>query len=129
MMRALRLYQRSGLQRHGAVARSPDAVCEAQDAWRRCCRRFPRGDGVPELVPAKGKRRGRAGLLTGCVQRFFYPDVNRDTARLLSAAGYDVVTPRGQECCGALHLHAGRLDEFRRMAARGSWLPGTPTST
>jgi glycolate oxidase iron-sulfur subunit len=75
-------------------------------------------DRLPELIPARGKRRGRAGMLVGCVQRFFYPDVNRDTARLLSAAGYDVVIPRDQECCGALHLHAGRLGEFRHMAER-----------
>src|SRR5262249_59201270 len=38
------------------------------------------------------------------------------TARLLSAAGWDVMMPRAQGCCGALHLHAGRLDEFRRLA-------------
>jgi glycolate oxidase iron-sulfur subunit len=73
---------------------------------------------LPERIPPRGASRGRVGLLLGCVQRFFYPDVNADTARLLSAAGYDVVTPRSQECCGALHLHAGRLDEFRAMARR-----------
>src|SRR5258705_13747295 len=76
------------------------------------------GAPLPELIPARGPRRGRAGLLLGCAQRFFYPDVNRDTARLLAAAGYDVVAPRAQECCGALHLHAGRVDEFRAMARR-----------
>jgi len=64
----------------------------------------------------RGRGRGRAALLTGCVQRFFFPEINFATARLLSAAGWDVVVPRGQECCGALHLHAGRLDEFRVMA-------------
>ena len=26
--------------------------------------------------------------------------------------------PPGQECCGALHLHAGRLEDFRAMARR-----------
>jgi glycolate oxidase iron-sulfur subunit len=56
------------------------------------------------------------GLLTGCVQRFLYPQVNEQTACLLALAGYDVVIPDGQSCCGALHLHAGRLDEFRRLA-------------
>ena len=73
----------------------------------------------PERVAARGPRkRGRAGVLLGCAQRFFYPDVNDDTVRLLAAAGYDVVVPRAQECCGALHLHAGRVDEFRAMARR-----------
>jgi glycolate oxidase iron-sulfur subunit len=71
---------------------------------------------LPERVAARGAARGRAGLLLGCVQRFFFRQVNADTARLLSAAGWEVIVPAGQGCCGALHLHAGRLDEFRGMA-------------
>jgi glycolate oxidase iron-sulfur subunit len=77
----------------------------------------PAGGPLPELTPARGKRRGRVGLLTGCVQGVFFPHVNRETARLLAAAGWEVVAPRGQGCCGALHLHAGRLDEFRAQAS------------
>jgi glycolate dehydrogenase iron-sulfur subunit len=117
LMRALRLYQRSGVQRmvRSLGLLTPFAKIRNMEALLPG---VPVSDGVPELVPARGKRRGRAGLHIGCVQRFFYPDVNRDTARLLSVAGYDVVTPRVQECCGALHLHTGRLAEFRRMARR-----------
>jgi glycolate oxidase iron-sulfur subunit len=55
-------------------------------------------------------------LLTGCVQRHLFADVNRDTMRLLSAAGWDVVAPRAQGCCGALELHGGRLETFRARA-------------
>jgi glycolate oxidase iron-sulfur subunit len=76
----------------------------------------PDGDAVPEFTPAVGRRRGRVGLLTGCVQRHLYPHVNRDTARLLALAGWDVVAPAVQSCCGALELHAGRLDDFRARA-------------
>jgi glycolate oxidase iron-sulfur subunit len=50
------------------------------------------------------------------VQRFFFPHVNELTARLLSIAGYEVVIPRRQGCCGALDLHAGRLDAARQWA-------------
>ncbi|HET7876365.1 MAG TPA: (Fe-S)-binding protein [Methylomirabilota bacterium] len=118
MLAALRLYQWSGLQ---AVVRGLGLLAP----WRRLqamealLPRLPAAAPVlPEVIPARGKARGRAGLLIGCVQRFFYPDVNADSARLLSAAGWEVVVPRGQECCGALHLHAGRLDAFREMARR-----------
>jgi glycolate oxidase iron-sulfur subunit len=34
----------------------------------------------------------------------------------LTAAGYQVVTPAAQGCCGALHLHSGDLDEARKLA-------------
>src|SRR5438034_3895941 len=78
----------------------------------------PRPVSLPELHPARGRRRGRVGLLTGCVQRHLFPHVNRDTARLLTLAGWDVVVPRAQGCCGALELHAGRIDDFRARARR-----------
>jgi glycolate oxidase iron-sulfur subunit len=71
---------------------------------------------LPELTPAVGKRRGRAGLLTGCAQRYLLPGLNRATVRVLAKTGYDVVTPRRQGCCGALHAHSGDLGEARRMA-------------
>jgi glycolate oxidase iron-sulfur subunit len=54
-------------------------------------------------------------MLTGCVQSAVFPDVNAATARVLAADGLEVVAPR-QGCCGALSVHAGRLEEGRRLA-------------
>ncbi len=71
--------------------------------------------GVPELTPAAGARRARVGLLTGCVQSAVFPDVNRATARVLAADGFEVVAPP-QGCCGALSVHAGRLEEGKTFA-------------
>jgi glycolate oxidase iron-sulfur subunit len=119
MLHALRMYQWSGVQRlvRGLGLLAPFETLRAMEALLPA---LPASAAPPpERVAARGARkRGRAGVLLGCAQRFFYPDVNDDTVRLLAAAGYDVVVPRAQECCGALHLHAGRLDEFRAMARR-----------
>jgi glycolate oxidase iron-sulfur subunit len=49
----------------------------------------------------------RVGLLLGCVQRVFFDEVNRATARVLAAEGCEVVIPEMQGCCGALMTHAG----------------------
>jgi glycolate oxidase iron-sulfur subunit len=70
------------------------------------------------VTPAVGTRIGRVGLLTGCVQRFLLPGVNHATVRVLAAAGYEVVVPWGQGCCGALHLHAGDMEAARASARR-----------
>ena len=75
-----------------------------------------RGDVLP-LTPAAGTRRGRVGLLTGCVQAAVFSDVNAATARVLAADGFEVVAPP-QGCCGALSVHAGRLDEGIAFARR-----------
>ena len=45
------------------------------------------------------------------------PDVSRATVRVL-AAGCDVVTPRGQACCGAPQDDQAMLDLSRDMARR-----------
>ena len=71
---------------------------------------------LPERSPAIGQRRGTAGLLIGCAQRFFLPGLNRATLSVMTAAGYEVFVPAGQGCCGALHLHNGDLAETRRLA-------------
>ena len=70
-----------------------------------------------ELPAPNGRARGRVGLLTGCVQAAAFPDVNDATARVLAADGFEVVIP-DQGCCGALSVHAGRLDEGKRFARR-----------
>jgi glycolate oxidase iron-sulfur subunit len=77
---------------------------------------------LPERVAAKGTRRRRVALLTGCVQDVFFHEVNAATARVLAAEGCEVLIPRDQRCCGALELHAGRevsaLGRARRTIER-----------
>lgn len=117
LLRVLRAYQRSGLRRlvraTGLLALAPRLA-----AMEALLPEVPRAAPLPRRVPAAGRARGRVGLLAGCVQRHLFPDVNLDTARLLSLAGWEVVVPDGQGCCGALDLHAGRLDVFRVRARR-----------
>jgi len=71
----------------------------------------------PASTPAEGERIARAGLLTGCVQSVLFGEVNRATARVLSAYGYEVAAPHGG-CCGALALHAGRREQGLELARR-----------
>lgn len=73
---------------------------------------------LPELTPAKGARRGRVAFLEGCVMAEIFPEVNRATVRVLSDNGFEVVVPRGQTCCGALHSHSGDLAGARELAER-----------
>ena len=110
-----RLYKRSGLRAlvraSGVLRRFPRLA-----AMESLLDDVPPAAPLPELVPARGQAVGRVGLLTGCVQRHLYPNVNRDTARLLALAGFDVVIPRAQGCCGALDLHAGRTEAHAARA-------------
>jgi glycolate oxidase iron-sulfur subunit len=72
---------------------------------------------LPALIPAVGERRGSVGLLAGCVMPELFGSVNADTADVLAHNGFDVVVPRDQGCCGALHAHAGD-EAFAHALAR-----------
>ena len=69
----------------------------------------------PVHLPGPGPR---VAVVAGCVQSVVFGDVNAATARVLAADGYDVHVPKAQGCCGALHAHAGRLEEGVGRARR-----------
>jgi len=119
----MRMYQRSGLQslvRRSGLLRLLPSSLGAMDALMpsRPRERTTSGGVLPERVEAQGERRLRVGMLLGCVQSVFFPEVNGATARVLAAEGCEVVIPRDQCCCGALMIHAGEenvaLDYARR---------------
>jgi glycolate oxidase iron-sulfur subunit len=54
-----------------------------------------------------GPKRARVALFLGCVGDAMFPETTAATARVLQANGCEVVVPRGQVCCGAIHYHSG----------------------
>lgn len=75
-------------------------------------------DTLPQRIPAQGTQRYRVGMLLGCVQRLFNPEVNDATVRVLTANGCEVIIPPSQGCCGALPHHQGEEDQARAFARR-----------
>jgi glycolate oxidase iron-sulfur subunit len=114
----LRAYQATGLQR--LVARS-GLLERLAPTLATLDSLAPRLAGVPKpprRVPASGPRRAVVGMLTGCVQGAFFPDVNAATIRVLAAEGCEVLIPAAQGCCGALSVHNGRTEEARGFARK-----------
>jgi len=103
----LLVYQKSGLQ---AIVRALGMLKlfpKRLQVMESLLPRLGQSEYVAELTPAAGTKRLRVGLLLGCVQREFFPQVNAATARVLAAEGCEVFAPRTQPCCGALLVHAG----------------------
>ena len=63
-----------------------------------------------KFSPAKGKAKYRVGFVSGCVMNQLFTQTNLATVRVLQENGCDVLTPRIQNCCGALHVHNGVRD-------------------
>lgn len=73
---------------------------------------------LPEMVRAAQPSRGRVGFVRGCVMNVLFGETHQSSIWLLNRAGYDVVTPREQVCCGALFAHGGNLAAAREYARR-----------
>jgi len=70
------------------------------------------------VFPAKGERKYRVALLSGCIANLCFARLNEATVRVLQANGCEVTIHSDQTCCGALHVHAGLRDSARKLARK-----------
>ena len=61
---------------------------------------------------------GTVGLLAGCIQDEWFRPVNQAAIVLLEMAGFTVVVPERQTCCGALAAHDGKAEAAKRFQTR-----------
>jgi glycolate oxidase iron-sulfur subunit len=85
----------------------------------------PRRYGLPKIsfrslrTPLGADADPDALLFTGCVMDAWQRDVHRSALAVMRATGPRGGLPRdGGDCCGALHVHAGRQQEARRLARK-----------
>ena len=73
---------------------------------------------LPAKRLVKVEAKGQVGFIEGCVMQVMFGDTNESSVELLNRDGWDVITPRGQGCCGALYAHSGQLAKARDCARR-----------
>ena len=116
--RLIKLYQKSGLQtlvrKSGILKTLPKHLQDMERVLPDV--QEPVRIKYPEIIPAEGKAKMRVALLTGCVMDVMFGDINEATLSVLTRNGYEVAVPRGQRCCGALHVHAGDREQGKRLA-------------
>ena len=106
----IRFYQELGLQRLlrgcGVLKLLPQRLRELEAMTPVIQPKFS-AELIGTITPARGERRYRVAMLTGCAQDLIFSDVNRDTVEVLARHGCEVFTPAHQHCCGSLHAHNG----------------------
>jgi glycolate oxidase iron-sulfur subunit len=70
------------------------------------------------VTPAQGEKRHRVAFFLGCMMNVAMPDTSRATVRLLTKLNCEVVTPRGQACCGAPQDDQAMRNLSREFARR-----------
>ncbi len=116
----LLLYQRSGLE--ALLRESP--VLDDLGRLGDIARLAPEAQApfffskIGKVYPAEGETKHRVALMAGCMQNVFFSRLNEATVRVLRKNGCEVTIPGAQECCGALHVHAGLRDLGREQAKK-----------
>ncbi|WP_341539373.1 (Fe-S)-binding protein [Rubrobacter taiwanensis] len=120
LVRALRLYQSSGLQwmaRRSGMLR----LLGLAEAEALLPPDLPDGFVIPQgqRYPAGERSRGRAvSLFVGCITSTALAGIDWSTIRVCRRAGWTVSATGGQGCCGALNAHGGDLEGMKAMAKR-----------
>jgi glycolate oxidase iron-sulfur subunit len=72
----------------------------------------------PEYLPATGKQKKRVAFFSGCLMDTMFLETNNATIKLLQIAGCEIVIPKNQVCCGALHGHSGEKTGAKDLAKK-----------
>jgi glycolate oxidase iron-sulfur subunit len=116
--RLLKFYQRSGLRDlvRGSGLLQVLGLQEVEALAPTISDRFFTPQDQRFMPP--GIARAKAFLHAGCIMHVAFAAWNEATARVLNAAGVEVVVPRDQGCCGAITIHAGEIPRGRELAKR-----------
>ncbi|PEK70733.1 glycolate oxidase [Bacillus pseudomycoides] len=114
-------YQRSGLQtlthKTGIMKLFPETLA-TMDLVLPKVPKMKEMKNRPEFLPAETTKKKRVAFFTGCLMDTMFLETNNATMKLLQLAGCDVVIPKEQSCCGALHGHAGEKGGAKELAKR-----------
>ena len=114
-------YQRSGLQK---VARSTGVMKlfpESLASMEKVLPNVPTMKEMknrPEHLDSIGPKTHKVAFFSGCLMDTMFLESNNATMKLLQLAGCEIVIPKDQACCGALHGHSGEKGGAKELARR-----------
>ncbi|HGH7173070.1 TPA: (Fe-S)-binding protein [Bacillus wiedmannii] len=114
-------YQRSGLQtlthKTGIMKLFPETLATMDLVLPKVPKMKAMKD-RPAFLPAESTKKKQVAFFTGCLMDTMFLETNNATMKLLQLAGCDIVIPKTQSCCGALHGHAGEKSGAKELAKR-----------
>jgi glycolate oxidase iron-sulfur subunit len=72
---------------------------------------------IEPYYPAIIEARGNVGLFVGCMGSLLDHETVEAAIKALTTAGFNVLIPEQQTCCGALDLHDGDTETSKQLAA------------
>lgn len=117
----LGIYQRSGvqkwLQKSGVMKVLPDHLATMEKVLPNVPARKELNNRPNHLQPI-GTKKKKVAFFSGCLMDTMFMETNDATMKLLQMAGCEIVIPKSQSCCGALHAHSGEKNDAKKLAKR-----------
>lgn len=117
----LGLYQRTGLQ---VVARKTGImklIPNNLSAMEKVLPKVPTMKQMksrPDYLPPLKEKVKKVAFFSGCLMDTMFLETNNATMKLLQLSGCEIVIPKDQACCGALHGHSGEKSIAKDMAKK-----------
>lgn len=115
-------YQNSGLQtaarKIGFMKLFPDTLATMERVLPKVPTMKQMKNRPEHLSPSEGNPKKRVAFFTGCLMDTMFLETNNATMKLLQLAGCEIVIPKNQACCGALHGHYGEKASSKEMAKK-----------
>ena len=117
----LGFYQRSGIQtiarKIGFLGLLPESLATMEKVLPKVPT-MKEMKNRPEYLPAIADKVHRVAFFSGCLMDTMFMKTNDSTMKLLQLAGCEIVIPKNQNCCGALHGHSGEKQTAKDLAKR-----------
>lgn len=114
------LYQRTGLnklvRKTKMLSKMSEPLVQMEPIIPPVESPFKRCKGGTVYRPIGENRRIRVAFFKGCIMDAVMSRINRLTIELLRSVGCEVVVPKTQNCCGALHAHQGETGKAKELA-------------
>ncbi|PSL40338.1 glycolate oxidase iron-sulfur subunit [Planomicrobium soli] len=112
-VKLVQFYQKSGLQsatrKIGFLSLFPPFMKEMEGV-------LPKVETKKKKPSSLKPKTTRVAFFAGCLMDTLFQETNRKTIELLEWLGVEVVVPKEQQCCGALHGHSGEMEKGLRNA-------------
>ncbi|MBS4189355.1 (Fe-S)-binding protein [Bacillus sp. FJAT-49705] len=117
----LSIYQQSGIQKmvqkSGMLKLFPESLATMEKILPKVPNRKEMKQRPDHLEPL-GVKKKKVAFFSGCLMDSMFMKTNDATMKLLQIAGCEIVIPKTQTCCGALHAHSGEKNDARELAKK-----------
>ncbi|OIJ16654.1 glycolate oxidase [Anaerobacillus alkalilacustris] len=112
-------YQNSGIQKIAQTTNLTKIAPGNLSVMERVLPKIPHPSKLksrPTQVKAEGQVKKKVAFFSGCLMDTMFMDTNNSTLFILSKSNCEIVIPKKQNCCGALHAHSGEKDGAKQLA-------------